>query len=273
MIDVPVGELTFRARVDGPEDGELVLLLHGFPQSSHEWRHLLPPLGRAGFRAVAPDQRGYSPGARPQGVEHYARDHLVADVLAIADWLGGHTFHVVGHDWGAAIAWAVAGLYPDRVRTLTALSVPHPAAFGAALRGDDDQRRRSTYMDVYRAEGGVAEQTLLADDAAKLRATFTRSGLTDDIEPYVSLLREPGALTAALDWYRARQTGSVGPVTAPTVLVWGADDHAVGRAAIEACGEHVDGPFRLEVLEGVGHWIPEQAPDRLERIVLAHLAS
>ena len=271
-VEIPVGELVFRAVAEGPEDGELVLLLHGFPQSSHQWRHLVPALAREGYRAVAPDQRGYSPGARPEGVEHYARDHLVADVLAIADWLGGHTsFHLIGHDWGAAVSWALAADHPHRVRTLTAVSVPHPGAFGPAMRDDPEQRSRSSYIEVYRAEGGVAERTLLADGAAKLRATFTNSGLDDDVEPYVSLLREPGALTAALNWYRAPMRGGIGPVQAPTAMVWGADDHAVTRAAVEACADHVDGPYRLEVLDGVGHWVPEQAPERLEAVVLSHL--
>jgi pimeloyl-ACP methyl ester carboxylesterase len=127
-VRIPVGEDTFDARVAGPEDGELVLLLHGFPQTSYSWRSQLEALGAAGYRAVAPDQRGYSAGARPAEVERYAIPALVGDVIAIADELGGHRFHLVGHDWGAAVAWQVAGRHQDRLRSLTVLSVPHPSA-------------------------------------------------------------------------------------------------------------------------------------------------
>jgi pimeloyl-ACP methyl ester carboxylesterase len=114
-IQIPVGEDVFDASVAGPEDGEVVLLLHGFPQTSWSWRHQLQALGDAGYRAVAPDQRGYSPGARPEEVERYAIPALVGDVIAIADELGAHRFHLVGHDWGAAVAWQVAGRHPDRL--------------------------------------------------------------------------------------------------------------------------------------------------------------
>jgi pimeloyl-ACP methyl ester carboxylesterase len=162
-VEVPVGELVFDALAAGPPDGELVLLLHGFPQSAEEWRAQLEALGDAGYRAVAPDQRGYSPRARPEEVEHYLPDHLVADVLAIADWLGGHRVHVVGHDWGALVAWRLAGRFPDRVRTLTAVSVPHPFAVAEAMGSDSgDQRARSAYIQLFRQEG-LSERLLLAD--------------------------------------------------------------------------------------------------------------
>ncbi|MDP8987695.1 MAG: alpha/beta hydrolase, partial [Actinomycetota bacterium] len=134
---MPVGVETFDARVSGPEDGPLVLLLHGFPQTSAMWRRLLDALGAAGFRAVAPDQRGYSPGARPPDDDRYALDRLVADVLAMADQMGGHTFHLVGHDWGGIVAWRLAGQHRQRVRRLAVLSTPHPAALARALSGAD----------------------------------------------------------------------------------------------------------------------------------------
>src|SRR5687768_9465199 len=135
-IEIPAGEFVFDALAAGPADGELVVLLHGFPQTSHSWRHLLPVLAEAGYRALAPDQRGYSPRARPESVDDYRIEHLVADVLAIADWEGGHRFHLIGHDWGAAVAWQVAGRYPQRLRTLTVLSVPHPMAMSRAMAGE-----------------------------------------------------------------------------------------------------------------------------------------
>ncbi len=274
-LQIPVGEEVFEARAAGPEDGELVLLLHGFPQSSWSWRHQLEALGDAGFRAVAFDQRGYSPGARPPSAERYRIPHLVADVLAVADELGGFTFHVVGHDWGAAVAWQVAGRHQDRVRTLTALSVPHPFAFGRALVGEggSDQGSRSGYMEFFRSEG--AADAFLADGAAGLRNLYALSGLGEaDVEPYVEVLTQPGAMQAALNWYVAADISAVeglGPIPMPTLFVWSTEDPALGREGAEWTAEYVEGPYRFEVLEGVSHWIAEEAPDQLNALLLEHL--
>lgn len=280
QLEVPVGEMTFSARAAGPGDGRLVLFLHGFPQSSFSWRHQLAALGGAGYRAVAFDQRGYAPGARPEGTEHYRLPHLVADVIAVADWLGGHRFDLVGHDWGGAVAWQTAGRYPDRLRTLTVASTPHPAAFTASLSagggrgGDGDQAQRSSYMEFFQ-QPDVPEQTFLADNATGLRGLFAASGLEgDDVTEYVRLLTQPYAMTGALNWYRAASIGDVtdmGPITTPTLYVWSDNDVALGRDAAEATAGHVQGPFRFEVLEGVSHWIPEQAADRFNALLLEHL--
>jgi pimeloyl-ACP methyl ester carboxylesterase len=276
-LQIPVGQEVFEARAAGPEDGELVLLLHGFPQTSWSWRHQLEALGDAGFRAVAFDQRGYSPGARPSSAERYRGPHLVADVLAVADELGGFGFHLVGHDWGAGVAWQVAGRHQDRVRTLTALSVPHPFAFGRALSGEggSDQGSRSGYMDFFRSEG--AADAFLADGAAGLRNLYAMSGLGDaDVEPYVEVLTQPGAMQAALNWYVAADISDIaglGPITMPTLFVWSTEDPALGREGAEWTAEYVEGPYRFEVLEGVSHWIAEEAPDRLNALLLEHLRS
>jgi pimeloyl-ACP methyl ester carboxylesterase len=276
-LRIPVGQEVFEARAAGPEDGELVLLLHGFPQTSWSWRHQLEALGDAGFRAVAFDQRGYSPGARPAAAERYRIQHLVADVLAVADELGGFEFHVVGHDWGAAVAWQVAGRHQHRVRTLTALSVPHPFAFGRALVGEggSDQGSRSGYMEFFRSEG--AADAFLADGAAGLRNLYAMSGLGEaDVEPYVEVLTQPGAMQAALNWYVAADISAVeglGPITMPTLFVWSTEDPALGREGAEWTAEYVEGPYRFEVLEGVSHWIAEEAPDRLNVLLLEHLRS
>lgn len=271
-LEIPVGEWTFDALAAGPPEGELVLLLHGFPQTSAEWRAQLGALGDAGYRAVAPDQRGYSRRARPEGTEWYHVRHLVADVLAMADWLGGHTFHLVGHDWGAVVAWQVAGRYPDRLRSLTAVSVPHPVAFASAMvSGSGDQRDRSSYVGFFRQPG--SEDTLTPE---VLRALFEGSGHPGDVDEYVRALAEPGAVAAALNWYRTIDLGMVmglGPVTTPTLFVWSTDDIAIGREGAEATADHVAGPYRFEVLEGVSHWIPEEAADDLNRLLLEHLAS
>ena len=274
-LEIPVGEFVFDALAAGPADGELVLLLHGFPQTSWEWRSQLQALGDAGYRAVAPDQRGYSPRARPEGVDNYHVRHLIADTLAVADWLGGHQFHLVGHDWGAALAWAVAGTHPERLRTLTILSVPHPKAMAGALTGSKDQQDRSSYIKIFREEG-TAEQLLGGEDFAGLRAMWATTGPPEHAEEYARVLTQPGCLTAALNWYRAMQpglVGEIGPVTMPTMYVWSTNDVALGREGAEATGQYVDGPYRFEVLEDVTHWIPEHAPDELNRLLLEHLGA
>ncbi len=142
MTQVDAGGFTFDVRIAGPDDGEVVILLHGFPQTSYEWRHQLRALGEAGFRAVAPDQRGYSPGARPPRIEDYALPLLVGDVIGVADALGADRFHVVGHDWGAVVAWALAIAAQDRVITANPVSVPHPDAFARVLSAADPGARR-----------------------------------------------------------------------------------------------------------------------------------
>lgn len=281
-LEIPVGTMTFSARAAGPADGRLVLFLHGFPQSSYSWRNQLAALADAGYRAVAFDQRGYSPGARPEGTEHYKLPHLVADVVAVADWLGGHRFDLVGHDWGGAVAWQTAGRYPDRLRTLTVASTPHPAAFTSSLRagggrgGEGDQAQRSSYMEFFQ-QPDVPEQTFLDNGATGLRGLFQASGLEgEEVEEYVSLLTQPYAMTAALNWYRAASIADVegmGPVTTPTLYVWSDNDAALGRDAAEATAAHVQGPYRFEVLEGVSHWIPEQAADRFDALLLDHLST
>jgi pimeloyl-ACP methyl ester carboxylesterase len=272
-LEIPVGPFTFDARAAGPAGGEPVLLLHGFPQSSFEWRSQLDALAAAGYRAVAPDQRGYSPRARPVGVDQYGAEALVGDAIGIADALGFDRFHLVGHDWGAAVAWHVAGRHPERLRTLTPVSVPHPQAFADALLGED-QRQRSSYIDLFREEG-KAEEVLLEDGGNRLRAMLSGSGLGDDVEEYVTRMLEPGAMTAALNWYRAVDIGSVrglGPIVTPTMFVWSTDDMALGREGAEATAKHVDGRYRFEVLEGVSHWIPEAASGELNRLLLEHLS-
>jgi len=198
----------------------------------------------------------------------------VADVVGMADQLGADRFHLVGHDWGAAVAWHVAGRHPQRLRSLTALSVPHPAAFARALHGDD-QRQRSSYVDVFRQEG-KAEELLLEDDATRLRAMLAGTGLSGDVDTYVRRMREPGAMSAALNWYRAAEAAAIdrlGPITTPTMFVWSTADVALGREGAEATVDHVEGPYRFEVLEGVSHWIPEEAADELNRLLLDHLSS
>ena len=265
------GGLVFDVRVAGPVDAPVVLLLHGFPQTSHCWRSVVPLL--PGFRVVAPTQRGYSRGARPAEVEDYRLPLLVGDALGVLDALEVDRAHVVGHDWGAAVAWQLGARHASRVRTLTAVSVPHPSAFLLALSGDADQRARSTYMKDFAQPG--YDQVLLADGAAGLRELFGGMPPEVDIEAVVAAAQEPGALRSWLSWYAAQRREDVEgtpAVTVPTLHVWSDQDAALGRTGAELTGRFVTGPYRFAELAGISHWIPEQAPEQLAALLLEHLA-
>ncbi|MCL7460745.1 alpha/beta fold hydrolase [Micromonospora sp. MSM11] len=264
---------TFDVRVGGPEGGVPVLLLHGFPQHGVEFDDVVPALHAAGLRTYAPDQRGYSPGARPEAVEAYRLPELVADAVALLDALGVDAAHLVGHDWGAIVAWAVAAHHPARVRTLTAVSVPHPAAMTWALSEDAGQKARSAYMTLFR-KPGKAEKALLVLGATGLRRMLHGVGGDARVAAYADPLREPGALTAALNWYRAmsrRDLAATGPVTVPTTYVWSGRDIAIGRTAAEACARHVRADYRFVELPRVSHWIPDEAPAALAEAILARV--
>ena len=262
----------FDAIAAGPVDGDVVLCLHGFPQFADAWTPVLEALGAAGFRAVAFDQRGYSPGARPAGIAAYGMPHLVTDVIAVTDKLGATRFHLIGHDWGGAVAWAAAGAHADRLKTLTVLSTPHSEALTAAIRGDPDQQTRSGYMLMFRAPEGVAETYLLGDGAANLRAVYKGKVAPGQIDSIVERLGDGGALTPALGWYRAMADNPrVGQIIVPTLFVWGDEDQALGRTAALATARHVEGPYRFEIVEGGSHWLIDERPDAIIALIAPHL--
>ncbi len=265
--------LTFDVRDAGPADGEPVVLLHGFPQDSTAWDRVAPVLHQHGMRTLAPDQRGYSPMARPRGRACYRLRELTDDVLALLDAAGLESAHVVGHDWGAAVAWGLGSWYPDRVRTLTALSVPHPTAMTQSIL-TSDQGLRSYYMGLFQLPF-LPEGLLLAGGARGLRSTLRRGGLPDDVvDHYVARMREPGALSGALAWYRALPWSSrdpVGKVRVPTLHVWSTGDPFLGRTAPERTAHFCDDAYRLEVLDGVSHWLPELAAEEVADLVTGHV--
>ena len=277
--DISANSFRFTADIAGDASAPLVLLLHGFPQTRYTWRHQLPALAAAGFRAVAPDQRGYSPGARPIGVEHYGVDALIADALAIADELAAPRFHLVGHDWGGQLAWLLAARHADRVRTLTVLSRPHPAAFARALASDPKQGERSKHHRAFQDPNTAA--LLIEDGAKRLRRMLRDHGVPEpDAEAYVAPLSTHAAIDAALNWYRAAFRGAstlamsdVPAVRMPTLFLWGDADLTVGRPAAEATREFAKGSYRFVVIPGAGHFLTDQAPEVVTRELLAHLAS
>jgi len=269
---IHAGEFTFDALAAGPSDGELVLLLHGFPQSAEEWRGALQTLGDAGFRAVAPNQRGYSAGARPEGVPAYRVSEVTTDVLAIAHELGRTRFHLIGHDWGGTIAWALAGANPQAVASLTVVATPHTAALGKALQGTN-QRARMAYIPVLRAPM-VAETLMRAGGGALLESLLTMTGLSRaHAKRDVRNLLAVGP-TGPLNWYRAIGGASrpqATPIEVPTLYIWGDRDVAFGREAAEDTEEYVTGPYHFVELTGASHWIPDEHWDDVQDLVLEHL--
>ena len=252
--------LVFDVLDEGPLDGEVVVLLHGFPERAAAWSAVAARLHERGCRTLAPDQRGYSPGARPPRRRDHALQHLVGDVVALIERTGGPV-HLVGHDWGAFVAWGTAALRPDLVRTLTAFSVPHPGAYLAALVSSS-QLWHSTYVLPFQVPGlleGIARRP-------GVRRILTDGGMTEaDIEAFRRGMVAEGALTGGLQWYRAIPFASPGltrrPVRVPTTMVWSDGDGYIVRAAIDRCARWVQAPYELVVLPGVTHWIPTQAPD------------
>lgn len=272
--EIPVGDLTFDVLISGPDDGIPLVALHGFPESAASWGNVTPLLTAAGYRVIAPNQRGYSAGARPEGVDAYKIEHLVADVVGLLDALGLSDAHLVGHDWGSAVAWQVAGRHPNRIRSLTAISVPHPTAFGWALREDEDQKQRSSYIGLLRQEG-KAEEVLSEDNFRRLRAMFDGQIDPEFADEHIRVLSGEGALTGALNWYRAmtRDFGDIDRTTVPTTYVWSTGDTALGRAGAKRCGEFVDAPYEFVVLDGGSHWIPEERAEELAEAILARAGS
>lgn len=273
--------LRFGTMVDGPADGELVILLHGFPEGAEMWLRQIGALAKAGYLAVAPDLRGYGKTDAPEGVAAYAIHNLVDDVAALVKAFGRTCAHIAGSDWGALVAWYFASRHPEMTKTLTALSVGHPAALAAASAEDKDQQDRSRYVGLFLLEG-KAEQVLAEENYRRLRAMFTRGPNPDAmprsvIETFVRSVSRSGRLTAALNYYRANLSGvktwaSLSPddvkVIAPTTLIWGDQDPALGRRSAEDTANYMTGEYRLVVLEGAGHWLQFERPDEVSRTMV-----
>ena len=253
----------------GPEDGTPVLMIHGFPDSVRLWRHQIPVLTDAGYRVVAPDLKGYGRSDKPESVSKYAIAEMAEDMLAVMDSAGIERAHLVGHDWGAGIAWYLAIRSPDRIRSLVALSVGYPTAFReAGLR----QLEKSWYMLLFQFEG-IAEKWLSGNDWKTL-GNWTRNASERD--HWIEDLSRPGALTAALAIYRANMGPKrlvegaalrLPPVEVPVMGVWSTDDMALTEKQMKSSERHIDAEWRYERIEDVSHWIPVEAPDRLNQLL------
>ncbi|RNI21708.1 alpha/beta fold hydrolase [Flexivirga caeni] len=271
------GELTFDVTDSGPANAPVIVLLHGFPQDRQAWDKVTPQLVAAGFRVLAPDQRGYSPGATPRGRSSYGLRELAADVVALIDAAGAETAHIVGHDWGGAVAWQLASAHADRVASCTVLSTPHPAALVWAI-GHSDQWRKSGYMAFFQLPW-VAERGVLRN----LPDLYTRTGMSDqDAAKYADRFSTAQSLTGPLNWYRSmfldqaralRRRSPGHRVAVPTTYVWGTRDFALGRTAAEKSAEFVSGDYEFVELNGAGHWLPEVNADEVAAAIIRRARS
>ncbi len=264
------GSLTFPVRDEGPPGGAAVVLLHGFPQDAGAYDAVVPVLHAHGLRTLAPTLRGYAAGARPRRRRHYRTAETAADLIALLDAAGLERAHIVGHDWGGVPAWASAAWHPERVASLTVLSTPHPTAMAASLISSS-QVLKSWYMGLFQLPG-LPEAVVLRT----LRKSLVDSHLPAEyVDRYCRAMAVPGALTGALNWYRGIPFSARPVVTncsVPTTYVWGKHDFALGRAAAELTGRHVDAPYRFEEL-AAGHWLPETHPAEVAEIVLQRIQS
>jgi pimeloyl-ACP methyl ester carboxylesterase len=287
-IEITANGMVFDGFVCGDRNDQPIVFLHGFPQSSICWTEIMEKLADNKCFCIAFNQRGYSSGARPKDTKQYSIEYLVQDVIAVADYLGFDKFHLVGHDWGGAVAWATAIMFPDRLYSLNAVSTPHPLALEGALKSNQsDQKDKSGYITFFRQES-VAEQALMENDMAGFKLLYTVSGydvsdpkLAQTLEHYTELFSDKEVLTAALNWYRAIDFNDISKalsesnfnVTVPTLYVWSSLDIALGKEAAFDTKNYVSADYRFEILEGVSHWIPEMEGEKLSELLLSHIGS
>jgi pimeloyl-ACP methyl ester carboxylesterase len=269
---VDVGGLRFPVVDAGA--GQPVLLLHGFPDSRHLWRHQIPALVEAGYRAIAPDLRGFGDAPRPQEVEAYRMSTVMQDIIGILDALHVERAHLIAHDWGAALAWRFAAAHPERVGRSIALSIGHPESSGwETMR----QRELFWYQLFFQYEG-IAEDWLRRENWRGLREWTRGQG---DLDRAIASFQRPGALSAALNWYRAHSRprpissspAAFPPIRCPVLGIWGDGDAFIDEATVKNSGEHLAGPWQYEKIAGASHWIMLDKPDELNRVILAFLGA
>lgn len=272
MNEFTRGGFSFDVSDRGPADGPVFVLLHGFPENRTSWDAMTPMLTDAGYRVLAPDQRGYSPRARPPRRRDYRMVELVEDIVALVDASGADKVHLVGHDWGGGVAWAFASMHPERLHSVTSLTTPHPRAMVASM-ARSSQLFHSWYVLFFQLPA-LPEMGFSRMEKQNRRA-LSRSGLNDDaIDRYVTPMKQPGAARAAINWYRGLPFSKPirGKVQVPALYVYATKDMFLGRKAADLTANHVDAPYRFEVLDGATHWLPEQNADTVAQLILDHAA-
>ena len=271
-----IGDLTFDLRTAGKESDETVILLHGFPETNHMWTPLMIDLVKEGFYCIAPNKRGYSRDAKPTGRKNYTLEKLGDDIIQISKVLGRDKFHLIGHDWGALIGWYLSNQYPELLLSWSALSVPHTQAFGEAIVSDPIQKRMSAYIRYFQFPW-LPEFNIKKNDY-KLFKRLWKNSSKDEVADYLSVFREHGTVSAALNYYRgnyrmlkrAGTTAILGDVHVPTLFIWGEADFAIGNYGVEKCQDHVKGDYNFVKLKG-GHWLVQTNYDEVASSVINHL--
>ena len=279
-MQLPVNGLTLHVVEAGPEDGPLLILLHGFPEFWWAWHHQITPLAGSGYHVVVPDMRGYNSSDAPQQISSYLLDTLVADVIALADHYGTERFHLVGHDWGGIIAWGVGISHSNRLERLVIMDAPHPDLSTEEILKHPTQALRSTYVALFQLPW-LPEAVLGALDFAALRAMVEASGRPDtfkpgDMERYAEAWAHPGSLTAMLNYYRAlrerKKPDQPARIPCPTLVLWGEKDsfleHHVAHAGLDLCDNG-----RLTMVQGATHWLHLEEPARVNAEIIGFLGS
>lgn len=279
-IEIETNGVRLHTVLAGPANGPPVILLHGFPEFWYGWRHQIGPLAAAGYRLIVPDQRGYNLSDKPPGAQAYRGEALVADTLGLMDGLGIRRAALVGHDWGAAVAWWAATSHPERIDRLAILNVPHPKVMARALRTSWRQPLRSWYIAFFQVPR-LPEALLRAAGHAGMKASLRRSGrrgtfTTQELQAYQEAWSQPGALTGMLNWYRAAaryrpRISLKGKIRVPTLMIWGAQDIALGRELAQSSIEMCENG-RLTVFEHATHWVQHDEPEGVNRLLLEFLA-
>lgn len=269
----------FNCRTIGDaQNNKVVVLLHGFPESSHMWESTMQHLHQQGFYCIAPDMRGYSANARPKGVKNYSIQAIASDIIQILEQKNITNFHLIGHDWGSVIGWSICGLYPQQVQSFVPMSVPHLIAFSDALKHDEEQKKMSGYMKTFQLRG-IPELVLKANNCKRLKESCWYLSPTEQVNIYTSLFKEKRALTAALNYYRCNfkyfervsQALGLDAIKIPTTLIWGNKDMALGRTGVENTAQYMKGAYELVELDA-SHWLIQDTAAEVWNALDKHFA-
>ncbi|WP_298902206.1 alpha/beta hydrolase [uncultured Psychroserpens sp.] len=275
-IQIKINDLIFDCRTDGNKDNELVILLHGFPETSYMWKQLMSRFSEKGFYCVAPNLRGYSKNACPKGKKHYSLDQLSKDVLNISRYLNTSKFHLVGHDWGAAIGWKLVHDYQDNILSWTGISVPHLQAFGKAIVVDPEQIKMSQYIKNFQLP--FLPEIQIRKHDFKVFKKLWKHSKSDEIDDYLSVFRNPKQLTAALNYYRgnykllktAAKKQILGDIEVPTLFIWGNKDLAIGSFSVDESHQYMRSDYEFIELDA-GHWLIQTNYQELNEAITKHL--
>ena len=272
FADIRLDNFLFNCRVAGLEnEGDAVILLHGFPETSRMWYQLIPVLANEGFKIVAADQRGYSRGARPSKISDYTIDKLSKDVIDIADAFQFKKFHLIGHDWGSAVGWYTVSINSERVISWTALSVPHLDAFFESIKTDKEQQRKSQYMSFFNKP--LLPELYFKIFGYKYLKDIWRKSTTLEIEKYIKVFKQRGALKSSLNWYRANINNTnnmIGNIDTPTLILYGINDMAIGENSVDNSEKYLKGDYKIEKLDS-GHWLIQESFESVTESILQHL--